>query len=440
MKTDYASNCIRNWTYVAEHPDDDFVIQKMAKESIPDMLYLIRPQYLQSILDFGCGIGRQFDYFKKVAEIVEGYDIPPMIARCKRMNKELLADKLYDNWEQVKADGRTYNLITAFYVLQFLDSIDDLNQYITDMANMSYYLYFIGSATMDDENHTDIISFICNHELWEVVYYSPEDKGHLGAVFKSRVNRTQRPMLEPSTQTNSYVTQWTEQYERSVVYPTKPNALITIATGGYDEILNMTEPGLKQYADYINADYIKITNTTQDWWGLEKFRLKDYTQYYDRILFMDSDIFIRDGAPNIFDIIPKDKFGIFQEKEDLEQILKDILSREYRAMCRVLDMEVYQRLFINTGVMVFNSQHNEIFTAPTKPFKCYHCAEQDIVENHLLRTQTPLYFLPFKFNCQIWSPRFKASERDAYFIHFSGINFKVRQKAYKRYITRELEI
>jgi SAM-dependent methyltransferase len=427
---------IKNWEYVAEHPDDDFVISKMAKENIHDMLYLIRPVALESILDFGCGIGRNFGYFKTIAETVDGYDLPLMIDRCKKMTKDLLVDNLYDDWDQVK-NTKIYNITVAAFVFQFFGSIDEAKQYLTDIAHISYYLYFMGKVTMDNNERTDIIEIINGLGLYDIMHYTPEDKGHLNAVFRSRINKTNKPMLEISNQSNSYVTQWKVLKTIPTIHPTKPNALITIATGGYDEILDLNEESLIKYADKINADYIKITNKTQDWWGLEKFRTIDYAQYYDRVLFMDSDIYIRDIAPNIFDIVPIDEFGIFQEKEDLEQILMDILSREYRAMCRFLHMQLFPRLFINTGVMVFTKKHKNIFEIPTLPFKCYHCAEQDIVENNLLKNNTPIYKLPFELNCQIWSRRFKAEEQDAYFIHFSSINFKTRQKAFKKYILRK---
>jgi hypothetical protein len=46
------------------------------------------------------------------------------------------------------------------------------------------------------------------------------------------------------------------------------------------------------YAKRIGADFVAITKPTQDWWGLEKFRVLPFAQSYERTLYVDADVFL----------------------------------------------------------------------------------------------------------------------------------------------------
>jgi hypothetical protein len=426
---------IDNWNYVAQHPDDDFVISKMDCENFPTYMYLFRPREIQTMLDFGCGVGRNFIHYRDVSKILHGYDLPTMIKRCRNMTQDIYADKLLDNWNDVNS-GIKYDIVSACYVFQFFGCVKELKKYLIDISNISYYFYFTGKVTMDDGNRTDIIQIISELDVFEPIYYTPEEKGHLQALFKSKQNNTHRPILEVNTNQKSYLTKWIH-IEEPEINPTKPNLLLTVATDGFDQVLELTEQSLINYSNKINADYIKISKSTQDWWGLEKFGIGSYANYYDRVVFIDADIFIRDNSPNILEIVPIDQFGIYEEKKDLELTRQEIFIRDYRAMCRFLNKEPYDRKFFNTGVMVFNQKHKEVFQAPTTFFKCYHCAEQDLVENNLIKGKYSIYSLPKTLNCQHWTHSFKREEKDAYFIHFSGLSIEMRKKEFNKYVLRK---
>ena len=56
---------------------------KAGKPFTPYVPTIALPAPLGDVLDFGCGLGRNFPYLRSVASRVVGYDLPPMIERCR---------------------------------------------------------------------------------------------------------------------------------------------------------------------------------------------------------------------------------------------------------------------------------------------------------------------------------------------------------------------
>jgi lipopolysaccharide biosynthesis glycosyltransferase len=87
------------------------------------------------------------------------------------------------------------------------------------------------------------------------------------------------------------------------------NLILTIAYGDhYSKLKDITHPSIQAYADKIGADFISITekkiSATSIHW--EKFQIFDLLNTYHRILFIDTDIIIRDDAPNLFEYVCHD--------------------------------------------------------------------------------------------------------------------------------------
>jgi len=95
------------------------------------------PPDLGTVLDFGCGVGRNFPFLKRVATRVEGYDLAPMIKRCREL-APLPADDLSDDWQQVRT--RRYDLVFASLVLQHIEPAA-LREYLEDFARMAPAVY-----------------------------------------------------------------------------------------------------------------------------------------------------------------------------------------------------------------------------------------------------------------------------------------------------------
>src|SRR5918992_1801280 len=94
------------WLEVAASDDDELKERiltgfKTGKPFTPYVPTIALPTGLQSVLDFGCGVGRNFPYLKTIAQRVEGFDLPPMVERCRALATERV-DRLASDWTDVR--------------------------------------------------------------------------------------------------------------------------------------------------------------------------------------------------------------------------------------------------------------------------------------------------------------------------------------------------
>jgi hypothetical protein len=88
---------------------------KDGKPFTPYVPTLALPSPLESVLDFGCGLGRNFPYLTTIATRVTGYDLPEMIDRCRRVSP-VSVDLLSSDWDEVR--GTRFGMVFASLVLQ----------------------------------------------------------------------------------------------------------------------------------------------------------------------------------------------------------------------------------------------------------------------------------------------------------------------------------
>jgi SAM-dependent methyltransferase len=82
---------------------------KTGKPFTPYVPTIMLPAPIDSVLDFGCGLGRNFPYLKTIAARVEGYDLPAMVERCRALASEKV-DDLSADWKNVRE--RHYTLVS----------------------------------------------------------------------------------------------------------------------------------------------------------------------------------------------------------------------------------------------------------------------------------------------------------------------------------------
>jgi SAM-dependent methyltransferase len=118
---------------------------KAGKPFTPYVPTITLPAPLESVLDFGCGLGRNFPYLKTIASRVEGYDLAPMIERCRALATEQVSG-LTSEW----ADARTrrYALVFASLVLQHIDT-GECRRYLADFAHMAPHVYLLTRTRTD---------------------------------------------------------------------------------------------------------------------------------------------------------------------------------------------------------------------------------------------------------------------------------------------------
>jgi hypothetical protein len=210
--------------------------------------------------------------------------------------------------------------------------------------------------------------------------------------------------------------QWQPTLE--VVEPQKPRLVITVAIGRtFQEILRRTGRILEDYARRCDADFVVLTNPTQTWWGLEKFRIRQFASQYDRTLYLDADVHLRDSMPNLFDLVPAGHVAMHDDWPHLPS--HDWLFSERNSMLESqhAPMDSTSTTW-NTGIVLCDRQHADLWDPPREQFLPTHCAEQFWVEHNARRF--PFFELPTPFNTQYWMPNFEELLPTAHAIHLSN--------------------
>jgi SAM-dependent methyltransferase len=140
-----------DWSSLARSADGDELREqilagyKSGKPFTPYVPTLDLPSPIGAVLDFGCGVGRNFPYLKTIADRVVGYDLPQMIARCRALAGEPV-DLLMDDWTDVTQ--HPVDLIFAALVLQHIEPAA-CRSYLLDFAGLAPVVYLLTRAQSD---------------------------------------------------------------------------------------------------------------------------------------------------------------------------------------------------------------------------------------------------------------------------------------------------
>jgi SAM-dependent methyltransferase len=158
----------RDWLDVARSGTADDVREwiltgfKNGKPFTPYVPTIALPPRLERVLDFGCGVGRNFPYLKSVAGHVTGFDLAPMIARCRQI-AQAQADALSDDWPALRREP--FDLVFASLVFQHIEP-GATRAYLTDIARMAPAVYLLTRGQSDFE--ANIIDLVARLGLFQV--------------------------------------------------------------------------------------------------------------------------------------------------------------------------------------------------------------------------------------------------------------------------------
>jgi 2-polyprenyl-3-methyl-5-hydroxy-6-metoxy-1,4-benzoquinol methylase len=113
------------------------------------------PAAIAGVLDFGCGLGRNFPYLTSIARDVVGFDLPPMIERCRTLSTHPVT-LLTSDWQE--ASTRRYDLVVATLVLQHVET-EACRAYLRDFARLAPATYVLTRVRSDfDANVLQLIA------------------------------------------------------------------------------------------------------------------------------------------------------------------------------------------------------------------------------------------------------------------------------------------
>jgi hypothetical protein len=212
-------------------------------------------------------------------------------------------------------------------------------------------------------------------------------------------------------------------------------ALVTICSGEFfTRLAEITHPTLKAYAERIGAEFISLTDTASYRFPtFKKLELGPMLERFDRILYVDTDIIIRDDAPNLFELVPADCLGMWEESRYYDRQLSTL---KFMAQVR-FDGTKWDRRYFNAGVIVFSKCHRELLVAA--PSARAHVDEQNWLNTQIAFRQTKMFPLPHRFNRVIFMDRLLGEDRlDAFFLHYAGFSTIFSQEDMLKLVAADL--
>jgi hypothetical protein len=202
--------------------------------------------------------------------------------------------------------------------------------------------------------------------------------------------------------------------------------VITVATGKAREWLRYTEAPMRAYAQAHGADFVALKNTTQGWWGLEKFRVHEFAKAYDQTLFLDADVLITQSATNLFQL-PQADVSIYDETDDIQSPgwLRSAWDKVTRCLGLHDDTSPRYGLSYNSGAVLCAKTGSSVWTPPKLPIPTeLHVAEQIVVGWNLMRFNPTIHPLSVTHNLQSWNRLFAMRLPAADIVHLSGLDKK----------------
>lgn len=135
------------------------LVKSMSNQSEPSIFPFLSAFKDLKILDFGCGIGRNFNALKPYSKEIHGYDLSNVLSRC---------DKPYDKLISNLDDLEDYDLILDSFTLQFITCPDAVIQLLDLFFKKTKYLYIKSRLYLDDSSNTNLLSIIKDTKFSEV--------------------------------------------------------------------------------------------------------------------------------------------------------------------------------------------------------------------------------------------------------------------------------
>lgn len=257
---------------------------------------------------------------------------------------------------------------------------------------------------------------------WQFNYESPETFFEDTVQAHNYVSTHHvKPPLPEISMDNAYAMFWNRAPQK------KKQLVLSVATGpDYVKQLKVVELAHQEYADKCDADYLQLTNVTADWWGMEKFRVRNFVSQYDRVLFLDCDTIPLPDCADLFELVPATHVGAHNDMEALGPYT-EWMKPEREDACKSQGVEALATdICFNSGVIVCSREHINLWNPPTIKLPTTHCAEQFWVEQNLLANNYSWFELPIEFNTQWWMKDYKRLKPQAQILHLANSPTKLK--------------
>jgi ADP-heptose:LPS heptosyltransferase len=175
---------------------------------------------------------------------------------------------------------------------------------------------------------------------------------------------------------------------------------------------DLTVPTIHSYAKGIKSDF-KILDTPDNPSDVF-FTFNEFLQKYDRILFISPYVLVRPDTPNLFDVVPSDKIGAFNEGR---YVSRDLYIKTALSFYNEKLAKDWTGKYYNSSVLVISKKHRELFKKPDTTIG----SEFDPFFNlKLHNTETQVHDLDYKFNrMEMLDSQIGISRLDSYLINYT---------------------
>lgn len=230
--------------------------------------------------------------------------------------------------------------------------------------------------------------------------------------------------------------------------PKGRTAVVTLAIGRKaNSIAALTHPLMSAYASKIGSDFVVINRRAKNrrHAKFEKFQIYDLLLNYNRILYLDIDILVMPECPNIFELVPRRKFGAFFDSEVTgnKADIPEWRTEEIEDFqCRYGNIDWHSTYF-NTGVMVVSKPHRHIFDYNKPLHKGKRFVDQTQINYNFQKAKAPAFDVGPKFNYLLALSGSKeqfARRFDNYILHYAGFEYFYKSRSLHRRIAKDLAL
>lgn len=205
-------------------------------------------------------------------------------------------------------------------------------------------------------------------------------------------------------------------------------ALVTIAVGEqFQQVHALTKPRMVEYAKMIGAEYVTVDSSKHQIPHFAKFEMFAMAadRAYDKVLYVDADIYIKQTAPDIFDQYDSAAFSELPHPEP------GLVTKSTQWIRRMLDADWPADRYFNTGVLVIGGDELQMLAAIVRnaaPMPGIYF-EQDQLNVFMRDVGFPRQQLGQRWN-QFCGPSWLTHENasDAYFLHGTGVGVSQKHR------------
>lgn len=192
------------------------------------------------------------------------------------------------------------------------------------------------------------------------------------------------------------------------------------------EQLNITRKQLIKYANKCRADYIELSGDQFPEYPMyNKYRLYQITSKYEKTLYLDCDVIVKDNCPDLFKITPDDKISGYNQNNILK-INDKIKGTNYHQemkidtekIARYFDINISDYIQPNGGVLIIPKLLSNLYKQPIKPYVKTWCFDQYYLSCHLNKSN--FYDIDQLFNWEYIRHNFWDHLNESYIIHADG--------------------